>query len=78
MFCCFNNNCKITSDVFAIWMRILRTVEGSVIWLSASNDAAVANLRSQAEAHGVNPARLVFAPFAQPEARAVAGHPAAS
>jgi hypothetical protein len=33
VFCCFNNNYKILPDVFDIWMRLLRGVEGSVLWL---------------------------------------------
>ena len=32
VFCCFNNNYKITPDVFDVWMRLLKEVEGSVIW----------------------------------------------
>jgi protein O-GlcNAc transferase len=30
VFCCFNNNWKITPEVFDIWMRLLRQVEGSM------------------------------------------------
>ena len=33
VFCCFNNTYKITPTIFACWMRILRRVEGSVLWL---------------------------------------------
>ena len=33
MFCCFNNSYKITPRVFDVWMRLLRRVEGSVLWL---------------------------------------------
>ena len=61
VFCCFNNSFKITPDVFDVWMRLLRRVEGSVIWLSA-NAGAVANLRWEAERRGVAAERLVFAP----------------
>lgn len=61
VFCCFNNAYKITLDVFDIWMRILVTVDGSVLWLLEDNAAAVANLRREAELRGVDPARLVFA-----------------
>ena len=61
VFCCFNNNKKITPFVFAIWMRLLRAVPGSVFWLLADNDAAVANLRRAAIARGVEAHRLVFA-----------------
>jgi protein O-GlcNAc transferase len=33
VFCCFNNNFKILPATFASWMRILKAVEGSVLWL---------------------------------------------
>jgi predicted O-linked N-acetylglucosamine transferase (SPINDLY family) len=61
VFCCFNQSLKITPAVFAGWMRILRQVEGSVLWLFQDNDAAVANLRAAAAGHGIDPGRLVFA-----------------
>src|SRR5213078_989160 len=61
VFCSFNSNYKITSDIFDIWMRLLREIEGSVLWLLQSNDAARRNLRAAAEARGVSPTRLVFA-----------------
>jgi predicted O-linked N-acetylglucosamine transferase (SPINDLY family) len=62
VFCCFNNNYKITPDTFASWMRILAAVEGSVLWLLEDNGSARANLRKQAVAQGIDPGRLVFAP----------------
>ena len=62
VFCCFNNNYKISPAVFDIWMRLLRQVPGSVLWLLEDNPAAARNLRLQAEARGVDAQRLVFAP----------------
>ena len=61
MFCCFNNNYKIRKPVFEIWMRLLAKVPDSVLWLIRDNDAAERNLRNEARARGVDPARLVFA-----------------
>lgn len=61
VFCCFNNGYKISPDAFAIWMRLLREVEGSVLWLLRADEIAVRNLRSEAERAGVDPGRLVFA-----------------
>jgi predicted O-linked N-acetylglucosamine transferase (SPINDLY family) len=61
VFCCFNNNFKIVPGVFDCWMRILKQVEGSVLWLLEDNAKAADNLRREAEARGVNRARLVFA-----------------
>ena len=62
VFCCFNANFKITPDVFAIWMRLLKAVPGSVLWLMQNHPEAAANLRLSAQAAGLDPARLVFAP----------------
>jgi protein O-GlcNAc transferase len=61
VFCSFNNNYKILPPVFDVWMRLLRAVEGSVLWLLQDTPAAVANLRRHAAARGVTPDRLVFA-----------------
>ena len=61
VFCCFNNAYKFNPHLFASRMRILRAVEGSVLWLSESHPSAMANLRKHAAAAGVAPERLVFA-----------------
>ena len=61
VFCCFNNNHKITPDVFDCWMRILGQVEGSVLWLFQDNAKAADNLKKEALARGVNADRLIFA-----------------
>src|SRR4029079_6085288 len=61
VFCCFNNTYKINPDTFERWMRILGNVEGSVLWFSKGNPAAVDNLRREAEARGIRAARLIFA-----------------
>jgi protein O-GlcNAc transferase len=47
---------------FDIWMRLLRQVEGSVLWLLQTSEAATRNLCDEARARGVDPSRLVFAP----------------
>src|SRR5258706_6926608 len=61
VFCSFNNTYKIGPEIFAVWMRLLTSVEGSVLWLYQDNEAAARNLRREAEARGVSPQRLVFA-----------------
>jgi len=61
VFCCFNHNRKITGPLFDVWMRLLKELPGSVLWLKRSPDAAMANLRAAAQARGVAPERLVFA-----------------
>jgi predicted O-linked N-acetylglucosamine transferase (SPINDLY family) len=61
VFCCFNNNHKILPQMFDIWMRLLRQVDNSVLWLLLDNQAVVRNLQREATARGVAPERLVFA-----------------
>jgi protein O-GlcNAc transferase len=61
VFCCFNNAYKFNPDAFRSRMRILKAVEGSVLWLSATDPTAADHLRKEASATGVDPARLVFA-----------------
>jgi len=65
VFACFNNSYKFTPQIFDVWMRLLKAVDGSVLWLSEPNGAASRNLRSEAETRGVSPERLVFAGFLQ-------------
>jgi protein O-GlcNAc transferase len=61
VFCCFNNNHKIMPDVFDSWMRILGRVNNSVLWLFEDNASVVINLKKEAAARGIDPARIIFA-----------------
>jgi protein O-GlcNAc transferase len=62
VFCCTSGYGKILPETFATWMRILKQVPGSCLWLSANKDLQVMNrLRDHAEKLGVNSKRLVFA-----------------
>ena len=61
VFCCFNNSFKILPSTFYAWMRILKAVEGSVLWLLESNPTAAKNLQKEAESQGVDGKRLIFA-----------------
>jgi predicted O-linked N-acetylglucosamine transferase (SPINDLY family) len=62
VFCCFNNNWKITPAIFDVWIRLLRQVRGSVMWLLGDNEGAKRHLRYEADRRNINPARLIFAP----------------
>lgn len=62
VFCCFNSSHKIQPAVFDAWMRILRSVDGSVLWLLQAHDETARHLRREADARGVDGTRLVFAP----------------
>jgi predicted O-linked N-acetylglucosamine transferase (SPINDLY family) len=61
VFSSLNASYKIREPIFAAWMNLLRSVDGSVLWLLASNAQSVANLRKEAQQRGVDPARLIFA-----------------
>lgn len=63
VFCCHNNNYKIEPGVFEIWMRLLKRVPGSVLWLLRSSDSVVCNLTKEAELRGVSANRLIFSPY---------------
>ena len=63
VFCCFNTSYKILPQTFAIWMRLLAAVPGSVLWLLQTSAEVRDNLRAEAKGAGIDPDRLVFAPF---------------
>ena len=61
VFCCFNQNYKITPDIFNIWMRLLNKVNNSVLWLLKDHQSTLINLKKEAEKRGINPERIIFA-----------------
>jgi predicted O-linked N-acetylglucosamine transferase (SPINDLY family) len=61
IFCSFNHDYKINPPMFAVWMDLLRSNPGSVLWLMKLNDDAHKNLSTSAAALGVDPARIIFA-----------------
>ena len=61
VFCSFNNNFKITPEMFDLWCKLLHQVPGSVLWMLADNAAAQKNLIDEANKRGVDSSRLIFA-----------------
>lgn len=61
IFSSFNLPYKIDPTLFDCWMRILKQVPHSVLWLFDGGDSARANLSREARDRGVDPGRLVFA-----------------
>ncbi len=59
VFCCLNNSHKLSPPMFESWMRLLKSVERSVLWLSAADDPTRQNLRREAERRGIAADRLV-------------------
>ena len=68
VFCSFNRPEKIEPVIFDAWVRILKRVPQSVLWLMASNRTARANLIDEALRRGLPAERLIFAD-AMPKAR---------
>ena len=61
VFCCFSQNYKITPNIFDIWMKVLKKIEGSVLWLIKDSNEGANNLKKEAENRGVNPNKIIFA-----------------
>jgi predicted O-linked N-acetylglucosamine transferase (SPINDLY family) len=61
VFCCFNNTYKLNPWMYDVWMRLLREVPGSVLWLREESKTAAQNLGNEARARSVDPARVIFA-----------------
>lgn len=61
VFCSFSHDYKIAPHVFAVWMRLLLAVPGSVLWLMSRGELAQQHYRQAAAERGVDPARLIFA-----------------
>jgi protein O-GlcNAc transferase len=60
VFCSFNSPYKITAEMFDIWCRLLRQVEGSVLWLYQTNAQAHRNLTREALRRGIDASRIVW------------------
>ena len=63
VYCSFNNNYKITPNMFDVWMNIIKKVNNSVLWILRSNETAEKNLKKEAKNRGVDPDRIIFASF---------------
>ncbi|WP_319525224.1 tetratricopeptide repeat protein [uncultured Desulfosarcina sp.] len=61
VYCSFCSSYKIEANVFGLWMKILKAVPKSILWLLKSNNIVASNLRKEAESRGVDPLRIIFA-----------------
>jgi len=60
VFACFNANYKITPATFLVWMRILRQVQGSNLFLYVGDQLAEQNIQKEGERCGIDARRIVF------------------
>ena len=63
VFCCLNNNYKITPSTFDGWMRILHAVSDSILFLYADNKWAEENLKLESEKRGISKTRIIFGSY---------------
>ncbi|CAK0764258.1 protein O-GlcNAc transferase [Gammaproteobacteria bacterium] len=61
VFCVINQPLKIDPETYDDWMAILRAVPNGCLWIYRENPWVPRHLRREAEARGVDSARLVFA-----------------
>jgi predicted O-linked N-acetylglucosamine transferase (SPINDLY family) len=61
VFCAFSHDHKISPSLFEVWMRLLRQIPGSVLWLMSRTELSANNLRKEAELREVDSSRLLFA-----------------
>ena len=61
VFCCFNKQYKITPGIFDIWIKLLRKINDSILWLKINNSEAKLNIQKEAEKKGIDPKKIVFA-----------------
>ena len=66
VFCCFCNHYKITAQMFAAWMSILRAAPDSVLWLCPDNAWSPVALRQAARVAGIADHRIIFADRVDP------------
>ncbi len=52
--------------MFQSWIKILKTIENSVLWIVDDNPWATANIKKYTAQHGVDPNRLIFTPRVHP------------
>jgi len=61
VYCCFNAPYKYSPAMFEVWMRILKAVPDSVLWLREASATAIRNLGKEAERRGIAVGRLLYA-----------------
>ena len=60
VFANFNSQHKITPDIFNCWMRILKRVKNSILWLEEGTLNSRENLKSEAVKRGIDATRIIF------------------
>ena len=60
IFCCFNNSYKISPFIFNIWVKILKRVKNSILWILATNLDFEKNLLNEFIKSNIASNRIIF------------------
>jgi protein O-GlcNAc transferase len=60
VFCCFNSSYKITENIFRTWVKILKKVPNSVLWLLEPNKIAKINIVQELKKNGIFEEKVLF------------------
>ena len=60
VFCCFNQMYKLDPGTFDVWMRVLKRVPNSILWLLRFPPLCENNIRAEAKSRGVRENRIFF------------------
>jgi protein O-GlcNAc transferase len=61
IFCCFNSNQKLNPLIFKVWIKILKQINNSILWILKDNIFSEQNLKKYTFDQGLDPNRLIFA-----------------
>jgi len=61
IFASFGQSIKITENQFNLWLKILKSISNSILWLLESNTDCMKNLALFAEKKGIESSRICFA-----------------
>ena len=61
IFCVINSPLKINPKILNLWIRILKRVDSSVLWIKANNELSKKNLFSEFKRKGIGVDKVVFA-----------------
>jgi len=61
VFCCFNNSYKFNKKIIESWVRILKAVDKSVMWIAENNENFRKNLIEEFNKLGIDSSRIIFA-----------------
>lgn len=74
VFCNFNQCYKLDPETYACWLRILKRVPNSLLWLLKFPPAAEEHLRREARAQGVREGQLIFSDVVPREEHIMRGY----